>query len=141
MPFCVHLQHHELNPPSFLDGCRYLVVVLSFSVIRVFPEAFSLSIELLVSHSPSLPVPQSSLLGPFARLGSATPLQLPCLTFPCSSISVVGLILFCCFNPYLLPLHQMTPACLNVSAFLPPFCPIAVSFPGRCFLRFLGFMD
>lgn len=92
------------RPPFFLDGCRYLVEVLSLPVIRALPEGFSLSLDLLVSHTPSFPVPQSSPLGPFARLGSATLLQLPCLTIPWSSISVVGLILLYCFNPYLLPL-------------------------------------
>lgn len=76
-----HLQHHVLNPSSFLDGCGCPVEVLSLAGTRALPEAFSQSLDLLVSHTPSFPVPQSSLLGPVARLGSAKPLQLPCLTF------------------------------------------------------------
>lgn len=54
--------------------------LLSLSVVRALLEVFSLSLG-LVFHTPSLPVPESSLLGPFAGLESVTPLQLPCLAF------------------------------------------------------------
>lgn len=141
MPFCVHLQHHVLNPPSLLHGCRYLIEVLPLSVIRALPEAFSLSLDLLVSHTPSVSVPQSSLLGPFARLGSAIPLQLPCLTFPLSSISVLGSILFYCFNPYLPPLPPDETYLFEHQCFSNTFSSHCHFLLGRCFLRFLGFIN
>lgn len=135
LPFCVHLQYHVLSPLSFLSGCRYFVEALSLSVTWALPEAFSLSLDLLVSHAPSLPVPQSSLLGPFATPGSAMPLQLP---FLWSSIS--GVDPHYCFSSYLL-LVLPDDTCWSLSAFLSPFHDIAISLPGRCFLRFLGFTD
>lgn len=89
---------------------------------------------------PSLPQPQSSLLQPFAVLALLCPCSFPPASFHGQLLHVVRSVLLFCFSPYLLPLFQMRPACLDIHALLPEFCPVATSFPGGCIWRFTGFI-
>lgn len=138
--FCGHLHRHVLNPCSFLDGCRYLVEVLSLSVSRALPESVSPSLDPLVSHTSSLPVPQPSLLRLCSSLDLLCSFSIPLaachgqhLCAAGRSSSVASVLISCLF-------YQMRPPCLDINAFLPLFCPLVISFPGRCFLRLAGFM-
>lgn len=125
--FCGHL--HVLNPRSFLDGCRYLIEVLSLSVSRALPEPVSPSLHLLVSHPSSLPVPRPFLLRPCSSLDLLCSFSFPLATCHGQHLCAAGSVLFCCFSPRLLPLLPDETSLFEYQCFSTAF--VLLSFPSQ----------